>query len=333
MTGTPDLTKYRNREFWLAMAILIGMSSLPFFNELITIENGSIQHWLMSPEFQDSLKKDGRILDYSKFSVLLYYLLIQIYILTASIGWFTVAKTKSYRYALLICTSSSAYLIFLILSENRKTWLNEVELKLMSTLVISLVFFGIYIFSELLKRKALQGLNNTLGNPPKKIITLKIVLAWLSIAVISTFPYFHDIISPRGLGIQNWVPFDGFEGLVKLGEKDFWGFRSYRALVLTVFVQLFAQLMWAGWWLDAKYSIYKPFLLIPLGLSFFELTLILMVQKDAYLNKPDIKLFLVLVFGVFLGILYYFKNKKLATKQPSITDIVPQNQQYKKHMK
>lgn len=331
MTGIPDPTKYRNRDFWLAMAILVGMSSLPFFNELITIENGAIQHWLMSPEFQDSLKKNDRILDYSKFSVLLYYLLIQIYILTASIGWFTVAKNKSYRYALLICSSSSAYHIFLILSENRKTWLNEAELKLWSTLAISIVLFSAYIFAELRKRKALQAINSALGGPPKKIVTPKVVLAWLVIAAISTFPFFHDIVSPRGLGIQNWVPFNGFEGLVKLGEENFWGFRSYRALVLTVFVQLFAQLMWAGWWLDAKYSIYKPFLLVPLGLSFFELTIILMVQKDAYLNKPDIKLFLVLAFGVFLGILYYFKNKKLATKQQSITDIVPQNKQYKKH--
>jgi len=333
MTGIPDSNKYRNREFWLAMAILVGISSLPFFNELITIENGSIQHWLMSPEFQDSLKKDGRILDYSKFSVLLYYLLIQIYILTASIGWFTVAKDKAYRYALLLCTSSSAYHIFLILSENRKTWLNEAELKLWSTLALSAVLFAFYIFSELRKRRLLKGFNTTLGAPPKRIVTAKVIFAWLSITAISTFPYFHDIISPRGLGIQDWVPFDGFESLVKLGEKNYWGFRSYRALVLTIFVQLFAQLMWAGWWLDAKYSVYKPFLLVPLGLSFFELTMILMVQKDAYLNKPDTKLFLVLAFGVFLGILYYFKNKKLATRQPSITDIVPQNQQYKKHMK
>ena len=335
-----------NKDFFVAMAILIGLSSLPFLNELITNEkDGSLLYWIASPETQEGWKgENGRILGYSKLRVLLYNLLNQLYIVIASLGWDSVAKNKSYRNAILVCTASALYYMFIILTENRKSPLNAPELKLWWTLGLSVFLFGLYLISEYRKRKLLRAANTTFGNTPDKSTPRKVVFYWLSaarsclaiglgwivIVALSTLPYLHDIISPRGLGIQSWVPFDGLVGLVELGQRNFLGFTSYRALALTLFVQLLAQSMWAGWWVDAKYSLYKPFLLVPLGLSFFELTVILMVKSDTYLNKPDSKLFLILVLGVCIGLMYYFKNKGLPKhKQESITSVVPQNNHYK----
>ena len=152
------------------------------------------------------------------------------------------------------------------------------------------------------------------------------MLSWLAIAFVSTFPYFHDIVTERFVGVKDWVPILGIEDFLTLGERDVWCFASYRVLLLTLFVQMCAQILWAGWWMDAKYSLYKPFLLVPVGLSMYQITMIVMVKTDAYLNKPDFKLLLVLVFGIILGILYYFKNKALPlNEQESITSVVAQN--------
>ncbi|MEL7270189.1 MAG: hypothetical protein AAGL34_11490 [Bacteroidota bacterium] len=325
----PDFNSGRKRDFWIAMAILIGLSSLPFLNELITHEDGSLLNWVASPETQEGWKgENGRILDYSKLRVLLFYLLGHLAIVVASLGWFSTAKNKLYRNALLLCTLSSTYHIFLILSENRKTWLNAPELKLWGTLAAMLVLFAIYLKSELLRRKELKQIQTALGIAPKKIFTLKIVLVWLIFYVISTFPYIHDIIHPRGTGIQDWVPFGGFKEFVELGERNYWGFSSYRALVLTLFMQLLAQIIWAGWWIEAKYSLYKPFLLVPLGLSLYELSMIVMVQQDTFLNKPDLKLVLILGLGAIIGVIYYFKNEAMGKKAQSIKDVVPQTNEY-----
>ena len=228
----------------VAMLILVGLSSLPFLNELVTNENGSILSWLVSPELQEKWQDvNGKILGYSKPRVLLYYLLTQVYILIASIGWFTVAKEKFYRNAILLCSISSLYQIFIILSVNRKTWLNNYDLKLWFSLGIMAILFGLYVSNELKKKKKLKAIHATFGSSSKKSTPPKVVLVWLFFLVVSTLPYLHDIISPRGLGIQEWIPFKGFENLVKLGDKNYLGFTSYRALALTVFVQLFAQIM------------------------------------------------------------------------------------------
>ena len=324
--ATPESTK-RRRGFLLAMAILVGMSSLPFFNELITEENGSLSKWLLPPGIQESLlDENSKILGYSKFRVFLYYLLIELYIMVASIGWFSVAKDEAYRYALLLCTASAGYHIFLILSAKRLTWLNDPSWKLWWTLGIGIVLFGLYYWGEHTKRKKLLAVRTTLGSSPEKIISPKVVLSWLAIAFVSTFPYFHDIVTERFVGVKDWVPILGIEDFLTLGERDVWGFVSYRVLLLTLFVQMCAQILWAGWWMDAKYSLYKPFLLVPVGLSMYQITMIVMVKTDAYLNKPDFKLLLVLVFGIILGILYYFKNKALPlNEQESITSVVAQN--------
>lgn len=320
----------RTGDFLVAMTILIGLSSLPFLNELITQENGALANWLVSEKTQESLlDENGRIFGYTKFRVFLFYFLIQLYAFIASLGWFAVAKKKPYRLAILLCSLSSLYHIFLILSVNRKTFLNDFDLKLWGTIGFALVLITIYTIQEFRKRKKLKPVYTALGSSPGKIISLKVVLAWLGFILISTFPYYHDIITMRGTGLKDWVPVLGIEEFLTRGERDVWGFSTYRVFILTLFVQLFAQAVWAGWFMDAKYSLYKPFLLVPVGLSLYQITMIVMVSTDTYLNKPDFKFVLVLALGILVGLIYYFKNDALPREQESITNVVPQNNQYK----
>ena len=159
------------------------------------------------------------------------------------------------------------------------------------------------------------------------------MLAWLAIIGASTLIYFHDIVTLRGTGVKDWVPNFGIEEFVTLGEKNVWGFNSYRVLILTLCIQLFGQIPWAGWFMDADYKLYKPFLLVPLGLSFHQLIMTISIKSDTYLNKPDFKLVMILAFGVFVGVLYYFKNKGLPKHIKSISSSVPQNSQINQNLK
>lgn len=333
-TGTPDSIAHKKREFWIAMVLLVGVSSLPFLNELITQEDGSLQTWILSQDVQESLKSEnGKILGYSKYSVMLYYLLTYTYILIGSLGWFIIARGKSYRYAILICTLSAGYHIFLILSENRATFLNNAELKLWGTAGSTLFFFMVHHISFYRRNVRLKPFREAIGIIPERTFSAKVILPWLGLVILSVFPYIHDIVSPRGQGMLPWVPFDGFEGFVRLGDRDYWGFLSYRALVLTLFVQLLAQVVWAGWWIDSKYNLYKPFLLVPVGLSLYQLVLIVMMKNDSYLNKPDFKFIGLLILGVLIGLIYYFKNESLPEPHKTIKDVVPQNGTYNNRMK
>lgn len=315
--------------------ILVGLSSLPFLNELVTNADGSLVHWLAAPEVQESwASENGRILGYSKLRVLLYFLFIQLYVLISSLGWYAVAKGKDYRNAILLCTASSAYHIFIILTESRKTAFNAAELKFWFTAGLATILFIGFILAKEKRRRKLSLAHTTFGSKHKKLLSPRSLLAWITLLLVSALPYMHDIISPRGMGVQEWVPFGGLEHLVKLEEGNYWGFGSYRALALSFFVLLFAQISWAGWFMDARYNLYKPFLLVPLGLSLYELVVLLTVQTDTYLNKPDIKLFVVLALGVAIGVVYYFKNKNLPKKAETLSSVLAEmntNQKLKKN--
>lgn len=303
--------------------ILIGLSSLPFLNELVTNTDGSLLYWLASPEIQASwADENGRILGYSKLRVLLYFLFVQTYVLISSLGWYSVAKGKDYRNAILLCTASSAYHIMVILTESRKTAINGADIKFWLTLGLATVLFTGFIVAKYKRMRKLSLVYTTFGINRKNLLSAKTLLSWFALLLVSILPYMHDIISPRGMGVQDWVPFQGLEHLVKLEDGNYWGFASYRALVLSLFVLLYAQISWAGWFIDARYNLYKPFLLVPLGLSLYELIVLLTVRTDTYLNKPDIKLVAVLLLGVAIGMLYYFKNKHLPKRTETLDSVL-----------
>lgn len=294
------------------MTILIGLSSLPFLHELIINIDGIRFSWVPDFHIEQALTDvNGKVLGYSKYRVFLYFLLIQVYTLIAWIGWFSVSKNKSYRLAILMGVLSSAYHIFLILSNNRTTDFNNADIKVICIGVIGVGLFLRYYYLEKLKKEKLKYALNEFGHTANKIITPKIILLWLSILVITTGPYFHDIITIRGIGVKDWIPQLGVESFLTDSEGYVWGFNSYRVFLLTLSLQIFAQVGWAGWLHDSAYKLYRPFLVIPVGLSLYQIMVILLEQTNAYLNRPNIKLLLILSIGAVICYFYFFKNKRL----------------------
>lgn len=312
------------------MVILVGLSSLPFLHELIVDENGVFSSWVPDLNIQNLLRDDrGKILGYSKYRVFLYYISSEISILIAIIGWYIVARKKNryYAYALLVSAISVAYHIFLILSNSRKTELNHFELKLIGTLILALIFFGLYYYSQVKRTRKLRPAYTAFGSYSKKIITVKVILGWLGLIFASTLIYFHDIITLPRVGTKDWVPNLGIVDFLTTSEGSILGFNTYRTFLLTLCLQFFAQLVWLGWLRDADFKSYKPFLIVPLGLSMHQLTMTLLDTSDTYLNKPDFKLVLILGIGVFVGIFYFFHNPNLTGQSNNIKEHIPSNSQ------
>lgn len=294
------------------MTILIGLSSLPFFPELIIQIDGTpafswVPDWNIERTLTDT---NGKFLGYSKYRIFLYFLLIQIYALIAWLGWFSVSKNKPYKLAILLGVICSSYHIFLILSNNRATYLNGIDIKLVGSAIIGCILFLVYYFSEKKKKTQMEYAQKKFGHKTKKIITFRVILVWLFIFAASTFPYFHDIITLRGTGIKDWVPQFGIENALTDSAGYVWGFNSYRVFILTLSLQIFAQIGWAGWLHDSAYKLYRPFLVVPVGLSLYQIVVILMDQTGAYLNSPDIKLMIIFIISSVVCFFYFFRNKR-----------------------
>ncbi len=294
------------------MTILIGLSSLTFLHELIVHPDGTTYSWVPDWNIEKTLTDtNGKVLGYSQYYVFLYFLLIQVYSLIAWLGWFSVSKSKPYRFALIIGVLSSFYHIILILSNSRKTDLNSFDLKLIGTAIIFCTLFLIYYFFEKIKKAKLEYAQQIFGHPAKKIITSQIILVWLLIFIASTSPYVHDIITARGgVGVKDWIPQLGIEKLLTDTEGYVWGFNSYRAFLLSISLQIFAQIGWAGWLHDSAYKLYRPFLVLPVGLSLYQIVIILFDQTNSSMNRPDIKLLLIMTIGAVICYFYFFKNKR-----------------------
>lgn len=306
------ISRKRILDFALAMTILVWLSSLPFLHELILDSDGVAFGWVPNLHIEKALTgPDGKVLGYSKYHVFLYFLLVQLYTLIAWLGWFSVSKTKPYRWAILMGVISSAYHIFLILSNSRKTALNDVDLKLYGTAFIAVGLFLLYYYLEKRNQRTLQYALNRFGHRANKIITPKVILFWIAFLILSTGPYFHDIITIRGEGVRDWMPNFGIEQFLTDSEGYVWGFNSYRVFLLTLSLQVFAQIGWAGWLHDSALKLYRPFLIVPVGLSLYQIIIILFDQTGAYLNRPDIKLLMILGVGSVICYFYYFKNKRL----------------------
>ncbi len=327
-TTTTIPSRKRVLDFLVAMAILVGLSSLPFLHELIIDENGSFSNWVPDLNIQGLLRdEEGRILGYTTYRVFLYYFSTEIAILIAFIGWYTVAKGKNryYTNALLLCTISVAYHLFLILTNTRKTQLNDFDLKLAATMVLAAVLFGFYCHAHQKRRRMLRPAYAVFGSCPTKTISAKVVLGWSGLIGASTFLYLHDILTLPGVGLRQWVPEVGMVEFLTTPEGTVLGFNTYRTFLLTFFIQLMAQIAWLGWLRDADFKLYKPFLVVPLGFSMHQLVITLLDKGDIYLNKPDFKLLFILGLGVVVGVFYYFKNEALPVSGGTFQKKYPSN--------
>ena len=115
--------------------------------------------------------------------------------------------------------------------------------------------------------------------------TLKELLGVVVIILISTMPYFHDVITERGVGVKEWVPNLGIEKTFADEKGKVFGFSSYRVFIYTLFIHLLAHIGFLGWMMDAKGKYYRIALSVPVFLSGYTIAVILFNERQGPLNS------------------------------------------------
>ncbi|WP_211333204.1 hypothetical protein [Maribacter vaceletii] len=143
---------------------------------------------------------------------------------------------------------------------------------------------------------------------------LKELFKAVAIIALSSLPYIHDVITIRGGAFPAWVPDWGIEEFLTNSEGYIAGFSSYRVFIYTFLIHLFAHLGYVGWFFDAKDKLYRPFLLVPVSLSLYQIILILFDFRSSDLNEPHIKIVLTIAISSLLAINFFFNNKKILSE-------------------
>jgi len=144
-----------------------------------------------------------------------------------------------------------------------------------------------------------------------KIKILDSFLKAMTIIVLSSLPYIHDVITVSGEGLKGWVPDWGLQRLLTDTDGYILGFSSYRVFVYTILLHVFAHIGWVGWFFDARGKLYRPFLLLPVTLSLYQIGIILFNSRFSTFNEPNIKILLTLIITSILAINFYANNKKI----------------------
>jgi len=135
----------------------------------------------------------------------------------------------------------------------------------------------------------------------------------MAIILLSSLPYIHDVISIRGEGLKGWVPDFGLQNILTNADGKIMGFSSYRIFVYTLLLHLFAHIGWVGWFFDARRKLYRPFLLVPISLSLYQIGIILFNSRATAFNEPNVKIILTICVTVLLAINFFLNNKVLKT--------------------
>ncbi len=274
--------------FWGAM-VIIGLSTLPYFHDFITTENG-LKTWVPVFGIENLLTDvNGRVQGFSTYRVFLYTLLIFIFASIGWAGWYRSAKDRYYGSALLLAMVSGFYHVGLIIFNLRKTVGNEPtpKLLLLAVLFLVLVYFSI----------------------KKNGISVRKIISWLLLTLMATLPFYHDIITEIGVGLRNWVPNFGIEAMLTDDEGYVRGLRSYRILIYLFCINLFSHLGWIGWFMDSRGRRYRPFLLVPVALSLYQVIVMAMSWQETEFNSPSIKLYITIGLSIILAINFYYNNK------------------------
>jgi len=136
----------------------------------------------------------------------------------------------------------------------------------------------------------------------------------MAIITLSSLPYIHDVITVSGEGLKDWVPDFGLQDLLTDSEGYTLGFSSYRVFVYTLLLHLFAHIGWVGWFFEAKGKLYRPFLLVPVALSLYQIGIILFNSRATTFNEPNVKIIITLIISFLLAINFFLNNKQLFTK-------------------
>tara|TARA_R110001583_G_scaffold135308_1_gene287093 strand:+ start:747 stop:1604 length:858 start_codon:yes stop_codon:yes gene_type:complete len=265
------------------------LSTLPYFHDIITNTDG-LKSWV--PVFGlENLLTDAndKILGFSTYRVFLYTFLIFLFTTIGWAGWYRNAKTKYYRNGLFLVFASGAYHVALIVLNIRRTILNDLAPKL---ILLGLLFLMLGYFAT-----RMHGL------------TFRKVIVYVILFMLAILPFLHDVITDNGGTLRPWIPNFGIEAILTDSEGLVRGLRSYRLLIYLFSIYLLSHLGWIGWFMDSRGKRYRPFLLIPVALSLYQVIVIVMSWRETEFNSPSIKLYVTLGLGIILAINFFYYNK------------------------
>jgi len=296
--STERKSRIRIPDTFVVALVILGLSTLPYYHDLITDFNG-LKSWVPVLGIEKLLTSESGVLGFSTYRVFIYTLLIFIFSTLGYYGWYQSTKNKIYHNFILLATVSGAYHVLIILFNLRRTFFNDPFLK-----VIILNVFLVFLLFHTFK---------------KQRITPKRIGAVLFVIIVSTLPFYHDVLTLRNGALRSWIPNFGIAELLTDREGYVRGLGSYRVLVYFLSIHLFSHLGWAFWFFDSMGKMYRPFLLTPVILSFYQVIVILMSWQKTEFNSPDYKLYITLIFSVLLAINFY-KNNKIALSTRPLTN-------------
>lgn len=131
---------------------------------------------------------------------------------------------------------------------------------------------------------------------------------WVALAIIllSTLPYFHDIITDSD-GIKGWVPNLGIESLLTDANGKVHGFSTYRVLLYTLLIFSFAAIGMAGWYQSARFKHYSKALLVVLISAVYHVLLIVFNLRKTIFDDINLKMIL---FSALVLVTSYFSIKR-----------------------
>lgn len=130
----------------------------------------------------------------------------------------------------------------------------------------------------------------------------------VGIILISTFPYLHDIIATKE-GVKSWVPNIGMVDFLTDSSGKVMGFSSYRVFLYYLFIHLFCHIGFLGWMMDAKGKSYRIALLVPVVLSGYTFTLLLLNARATSFNYASTKFYIAIAIIIIVLVLYYIDHK------------------------
>lgn len=303
-----------SNSFYIATAIIL-LSSLPFIHEFFIDENGELYTWVPNLGIQEFLTFDGKILGYSYYDLFLFVLFMQLYSLIGFVWWKRNSANKDYTLAIYLPIAIILYHLLLLFTNSRKTDWNNIEVKLAGSLVLFIFLLVLYVTRKKKEIESMQHSYKILGVNPPRVITVRLLGSWGGIFLVSMIPYLYDIVTLPGEGVKDWIPVLGIEKLLTVSEGNVWGFNSYRAFIYTLMVQVFAQIGWVGLLMDSKYKLYMPFVWVPVGLTLYQILLIIVQRSETHFNHPDNKFYLTLAIAFSAAVFFLYKNKNLIQRR------------------
>lgn len=284
--------------------MILGLSTLPYFHELITDSEG-LKPWVPVLGIEQLLTSESGVLGFSTYRVLLYTFLIFLFSTIGFFGWYESAKNKFYRNFILLATASGTYHILLILFNLRRTFWNDPILKIvLLNIVLTFLLFQTF------KKEQIT---------PKRIGVILLVL------IVSLLPFYHEILTLRTGALRPWMPSFGIAEALTDQNGYVRGLGSYRVLVYFVCIHLFSHIGWICWFFDSRGKQYRAFLLVPAVLSLYQVVVIFMSWQETEFNSPDYKLYATLIISILLALNFYYNNKVSPTHNPIIKKTLNEN--------